>query len=160
MLRKGLALTAALGLVVASAPIAKADDLCFHYQTSGGGTLVARGATLPNFNTCQPLALFESLEGGGLGSLATGSICRDATDGITVVFQYTLDSCVGIAGSSYFESATCRLQLQDRGLPTTSSSCRGTANGSGFLAVDDAVLFSCSGMTVPGGGGGQCVAGQ
>jgi hypothetical protein len=27
-------------------------DLCFRYQTTGGGTLVARGAKLPAVNTC------------------------------------------------------------------------------------------------------------
>ena len=36
MLRKGLLFIAALGLVVASAPSARAD-ICFQYQKSGGG---------------------------------------------------------------------------------------------------------------------------
>src|SRR5262249_1599339 len=129
MLRIGLLLTAALGLFVASAPVAKAD-MCFRYTLSGGGTQVARAATLPAANTCQPLAFFES---GGLSGAATGSMCVD-NDNFTVVFQYTYHGCVGFPGS-YVESATCRLQLQDGSLPTTSSSCRGTANGGAFLAV-------------------------
>lgn len=72
MLRKGLPLIAAVGLLVASPPGARAD-LCFCYGT-GGGILVAKGATLPANNTCEALPLFEV---GGLGDAATGSICTD-----------------------------------------------------------------------------------
>jgi hypothetical protein len=63
MLRKGLLLVTALGLVTVSSPVARAD-MCFSYKKSGGGTLVAKGAKLPATNTCETLALFES---GGLG---------------------------------------------------------------------------------------------
>jgi hypothetical protein len=152
MLRKGLLLTAALGLVVASASNVRAD-LCFRYAKSGGGTLVARGAQLPANNTCQPLGLFES---GGLLGAANGTICRDATDGRTIIFHYTYDGC----SSNYFESATCRIQVDDSN-HTASSSCRGTVAGSGgaaspFRVNDDAVIESCSGITLVGGGGATC----
>jgi hypothetical protein len=152
MLRKDL-LAAVLGLVVTCAPIAKAD-ICFRYQKTSGGTLVAKGAKLPAVNTCEPMALFES---GGLAGAATGSICRDIND-FTLVFHYTYDSCIG--PDSYSESATCRLQIQNGNLPTVSSTCRGTANGTGFFEIDDAVMEFCGdGISVPGGGGGQCLGG-
>jgi len=118
--------------------------------------LLPKGVSLPAVNTCQPLALFER---GGLGGAAAGSICVDDAD-FTVVFHYTFHSCVGAPGS-WFESATCRLQLASGGtLPTVSSSCRGTANGSGFLEVNDAILEFCDGGPVLGGGGAQCAAGD
>ena len=129
-------------------------DMCFRYQTSGGGTLVAKGAKLPAVNTCEPLAMFEN---GGLAGAATGSICVDIND-FTVLFHYTYDACIG--PGNYFESATCRLQIQNGDLPTVSSSCRGTlAGGAGFLEVNDAILEYCDGGPVLGGGGGQCVGG-
>src|SRR5437667_11172654 len=118
MLRRGLPLIAAFGLVIASPPGAKAD-LCFHYKNSGGGTLVARGAKLPAINTCEPLALYEregqppSPINHGLEGAATGSICQDWA-GATVIFNYAYDACMG--PNSYFESGTCRLQLQNGNL--------------------------------------------
>jgi hypothetical protein len=148
MLRKGLLLVASLGVVFIGVPNAKAD-LCFRYAKSGGGTLVARGAQLPASGNCQPLALFES---GGLIGAANGMICRDNTDGRTIVFHYTYNGCT----ADYFESATCRIQLDDSN-NSTSSICRGTlANGSAFAQFDDAVIETCSGVVLPGGGGGQC----
>jgi|SRR6266568_1003209 hypothetical protein len=155
MLRKGLLLIAALGLIIASQSGARAD-MCFRYQVTGGGTLVAKGAKLPAVNTCEPLAMFEN---GGLAGAATGSICRDIND-FTIIFHYTYDACIG--PGSYFESATCRLQIQNGNLPTVSSSCRGTlAGGVPFLEVNDAILEFCDGTKLPvlGGGGGQCVGG-
>lgn len=153
MFRKSLLLIGTLGLVATGSPDARAD-LCFRYQTTGGGTLVARGAKLPAVNTCAPLAMFES---GGLGGAATGSICVDIND-FTIIFHYTYDACIG--PGNYFESATCRLQMQNGDLPSVSSSCRGTlANGAGFLEINDAILQYCDGIPVPGGGGGQCVGG-
>ena len=95
MLCKGLPLVAAFGFVIISTPDAKAD-LCFRYQNTSSGLLVARGAKLPAENTCEPLAMFE--DGGFLGA-ATGTICVSAT-GFTVIFQYTYDGCV----ADYFES--------------------------------------------------------
>jgi hypothetical protein len=92
---------ATLGLICVNAASARAD-MCFRYS-SGGGTLVAKGATLPAVNTCVPLAFFEN---GGLQGAATGSICT-AADGSTVIFHYTYDGCL----SPYFESGVCRLQL-------------------------------------------------
>jgi hypothetical protein len=133
-----------------AAPDARAD-LCFRYQTTGGGTLVARGAKLPAVNTCEPLAMFEQ---GGYGGAATGTICRDIAD-FTIIFQYTYDGCL----HDYFESGICRLQIQNGNLPTVSSTCRGTlAGGASFHEIDDGILEVCDGIPVPGGGGGQCLA--
>ncbi len=152
MFRKLSTLTIALALMVVHEQSAKAD-LCFRYQATGGGTLVAKAAKLPAVNTCEPLAMFES---GGLLGAATGSICVDVAD-FTIVFHYTYDGCIG--PSSYFESATCRLQIQNGNLPTVSSSCRGTlAGGTPFAEINDAVLEYCDGANLPvlGGGGAQC----
>ena len=90
MLHKHLLRIAIFGLVVVSAPFAKAD-MCFRYTTTGGGTLVAKGGKLPATNTCEPLAFFEE---GGLAGAATGSICVDVND-FTVVLHYTYDGCIG-----------------------------------------------------------------
>jgi hypothetical protein len=62
---------------------------------------------------------------GGLGGAATGSICTDGTADNTIVYHYTYDGCTG----NYFESGTCRLQLNGDGqhpgdLPTGGSTCR------------------------------------
>jgi hypothetical protein len=140
-MRRAIALIVAFGFVLASAPDTRADDLCFRYRKSGGGTLVARGVTLPRANTCVPLALFEN---GGLSGAATGSICVNE-DSSTVIFHYTYDSCVGPA---YFESATCLLRTSDRALPAAASTCRGTYTGGAFLEIDDAILENCSGIVM------------
>jgi hypothetical protein len=145
---------AVIGLSLANPPNARAD-LCFHYG-SGGGTLVARDATLPKQGTCQPLALFES---GSLIGAANGMICRDTVGGVTIVFHYTYDACIG--PGSYFESATCRLQLNNDGnFPAVSGACRGVfAGGSGSLTAFNDItpkIEQCTGVDVPGGGGGQC----
>jgi hypothetical protein len=154
---------AVIGLSLANPPDARAD-LCFRYG-SGGGTHVARDATLPKEGTCQVLALFET--GGRIGA-ATGMICRDGpgAGGVTLVWNYTYDGCIG--PGSYFESGTCRAQLDNNGnLPTVSSVCRGMyATGSGphqnLIAFTDGTLKieQCAGAIVPGGGGGQCFAGR
>ena len=151
-----LSSAAVIGLSLANPPNARAD-LCFHYST-GGGTLVARDATLPRESTCQPLALFEA--GGRIGA-ANGMLCRDTVGGATLVFHYTYDACVG--PGSYFESATCRLQINNAGsLPTVSGICRGVfASGSGHQTLTTFVdgspkIEQCTGVDVPGGGGGQC----
>jgi hypothetical protein len=158
MFCRGLLIVATLSLVIVNSPSARAD-LCFRYTTTGGGTLVLKGITLPAANTCQPIAMYEAVDAPapGLGGAATGSICHDGTDGRTIIFQYTYDGCTG----NYFESGICRLQLPNDGsLPTVSSTCRLTL-GSGifYLEIDDGVLSSCdsSALPVPGGGGGQCL---
>jgi hypothetical protein len=125
-------------IVFATARSANAADLCFQYG-SGGGIVVAKGATLPKANTCQSLAMYEVGAGGREGA-ATGSICQDWA-GATVIFHYTYDACIGHPGS-YFESATCRLQLNNGNLPTTSSSCRGKVNNGDF-ADSTLKLWSC-----------------
>jgi hypothetical protein len=147
-----------IGLSLTNLPDAKAD-LCFRYST--GGIHVAKGAKLLEPGTCQPLALYEVQPGGRAGA-ANGMICRDGpgAGGLTIIFHYNYDACLG--PGSYFESATCRLQLSSAGpgtLPTVSSSCRGTSSGGPFL--DQTLkLDDCAGVdtTVPGGGGAQCLA--
>ena len=79
------ALIAATAAFLATCTTASFADMCFRYQKTGGGTLVAKGAKLPAVNTCEPLPMFES---GGLAGAATGSICRDIND-FTVIFHYT-----------------------------------------------------------------------
>jgi hypothetical protein len=158
MLCRGLLIFTALSLVVVNSPSARAD-LCFRYVTTGGGTLVMQGVTLPAPNTCQPVAMYEAVDAPapGLGGAATGSICFGGADGRTIVFQYTYDGCTG----NYFESGICRLQLpNDLSLPTISSTCRLTL-GSGifYLEINDGQIFSCNStqLPLPGGGGGQCL---
>jgi hypothetical protein len=143
----------ATGIVMTAivAPDARAD-LCFRYQLTGGGTLVARGAKLPAVDTCEPLAMFEN---GGYFGAATGTICRDIND-FTVIFQYTYDGCT----TDYFESGICRLQIQNGSLPTVSSTCRGTlAGGTFFHETNDGIIEVCAGIPVLGGGGAQCKGG-
>jgi len=148
-------LMATLGLICVNAGGASAD-MCFHYG-SGGGTLVAKGATLPAANTCVPLAFFED---GGLQGAATGSICT-AAEGSTVIFHYTYDGCL----TPYFESGVCRLELGPQiivagreapahhlplGLPTIRSSCFGTYSQPGSVSPDTtAKLEYCDGRPVP-----------
>src|SRR5437763_13400515 len=121
MLRKGMLFVAALGLV-ATAPSVRAD-ICFQYGT-GGGAAVARGATIPARNACVPLALFEAddPQRNGRGGALTGSLCKDWNNN-TLLYHYTYDACT--APGSYFESATCSVQLSTGDLPSQSSSCRG-----------------------------------
>ena len=71
MLRTIFFIMVAFGLILASAPDARAD-MCFRYQKSGGGILVAKGKFPLADNTCEPLALYEV--GGGFEGAATGSI--------------------------------------------------------------------------------------
>jgi hypothetical protein len=150
MRKFALLIGTAIIMTAIAAPDARAD-LCFRYRTTSGGTLVARGASLPAVNTCAPLAMFEQE---GYGGAATGTICVDAAD-FTVIFQYTYDGCI----SDYFESGICRLQIQNGNLPTVSSTCRGTlAGGASFHEIDDGILEVCDGIPVSGGGGGQCLA--
>ena len=145
MLRQGLMFATVVGFAGLDAPSARAD-LCLHYN-SGGGTEVARKATLPAPDTCRPLAFFES---GGLAGAATGSICTDR-NGAIVILHYDYDSCLG---PTYTELATCRLQLRNTGLPTVGGTCRGTANGGSF--VDSTATLSNCNIPVPDDIGGLC----
>ena len=170
MIRKSIPLAAFLVPVFAIIPDARAD-LCFQYGT-GGGVSVAIGAKIPAINTCAPVTLVEQVYGGRLG-LATGSICRseEGSSRPTLVFQYTYDACVGPGG--YFESATCRIDLDINGeVPTKPSDQNSLCNGvyvglqpnqSGPLKqFNDSTLkvWSCNGgpFVVPGGGSAQCFA--
>jgi hypothetical protein len=155
MLRICRMFIATLGLICVNAGSASAD-MCFRYGS--GGTLVAKGATLPAANTCVPLAFFED---GALQGAATGSICT-AADGSTVIFHYTYDGCI----SPYFESGVCRLQLGPQigppvparsiaarihlGLPTIQSSCFGTYSQPGSTSPNNTAQLSyCDGPPVP-----------
>lgn len=128
----------ALSIAAFGVTSASASDLCFQYG-SGGGILVARGATLPAANKCINLPLYE-VGAGGLEGAATGSLCQDWA-GATLVYHYTYDACIGTPGS-YFESATCRLQLNNGSIPSTSSSCRGKVNN-GQFSDTTLKLWSC-----------------
>lgn len=68
-----------------------------------------------------------------------------------MIIHYNYDSCLG---PSYTESATCRLQLHNTGLPTTGGTCRGTANQGAFVD-STAVLTNCN-VFVPQDIGGLC----
>ena len=114
-------------------------DICFQYG-SGGGIAVARGATVPEPNKCQNLAMYE-VGATGLEGAATGSICQDWA-GATLVFHYTYDACLGNPGG-YFESATCRIELKDNKLPSTASGCRGKVNN-GTFTDDTLKVWSCN----------------
>jgi len=155
MLRKGLPLIAALALVSASATSAQAG-LCLRFSKSGGGTLIAKGATLPAPQTCQMLPFVERAPVNPpettLGGAATGFICTDANGSAVALVHYTYDGCIG--PDSYFESATCRFELQNIvTLPSISGGCRGKVSGKSAPGVGDtmhdfvagdAVLESCN----------------
>jgi hypothetical protein len=138
MTRRYRILVPTLALIGFAATTASASDLCFQYGT-GGGIIVARGAALPEPNKCVSLTLYE-VGAAGLEGAATGSLCQDWA-GATVLYHYTYDACLGHPGS-YFESATCRLQLSNGGLPSTSSSCRGKVNNGDFTDTT-LKLWSC-----------------
>jgi hypothetical protein len=145
MHHKCMMLIASLGLICVNAASASAD-MCFRYE-SGGGTLIAKGGKLPAANTCEPLGFFEN---GGLWGAATGSICYDGQS--SAILHYTYDGCTG----HYFESATCKFQTTRGSLPTTFSSCRGTANQAAFYD-ETAKLEFCDGTPVPSGTERACV---
>jgi hypothetical protein len=136
-------LVTTLALICVNAASANAD-ICFRYG-SGGGTLVAKApTTLPAAQTCEAFGFFEN---GGLWGAATGSICTDRH--LEAIFHYTYDGCA----NHYFESGTCRFGLTHGNLPSAWSSCRGTANQSGF-SDDTATLEFCDGIPVPHTGPG------
>ena len=170
MLRKSALLSAFIVSVCAIPPTARAD-ICFQYGT-GGGVSVAVAAKVPAINNCSPVTLVEQVYGGRLG-VGTGSICRseEGSSRPTLVYQYTYNACSGPGG--YFESATCRIDLDINGeLPTKPSDQNSLCNGvyaglmpnqSGPLKqFNDSTLkvWSCAGgpFVVPGGGSAQCFA--
>jgi len=144
-------ITVAFGLVLASAPNARAA-LCFQYTKSGGGIAVAQ-ADLPEPNRCVSLALYEVEPPPSLLGAANGTLCRSTQDNF-VIYHYTFQGCMGLNKTdSYFESATCRVQLgRDGSLPSGFSICRGTvisgkpgAAGQvgNFVVTDDLVISKC-----------------
>jgi hypothetical protein len=168
MVCKCLMLTAAsLGLALVSTAPARAQ-ICFEYTVSGGGVGVAIGAKLPaEPNTCERVTVVAAD-----GGVATGSICKsDPGAGVwTLVYHYVSSLCA----SNNFETATCRLRLQDDGsLPSQKpasqfSSCTGMVAGvavpgqtsplRGFSNLDDLKVWNCSPppFLVIGGGGSAC----
>jgi hypothetical protein len=170
LIRKTLLFVASVGPVFASTSGTRAD-ICFEYGS--GGFSIAIGAKVPAApNACITASLVEQAVPGSRGGVATGSICRSEEGGSrpTLVFQYTYDSCTG--PGSYFESATCRFDLEKNGdLPSQkpasqTSTCNGVFVGllpgqSGQLRqFSDTTLkaWNCTpgAFAVPGGGGAQC----
>jgi hypothetical protein len=170
MLRKSLMVSASLGLAIISTAPARAD-ICFAYTLSGGGVGIAIGAKVPATpNTCDRVTVV-----GADGGVATGSICRseEGSSKPTLVYHYVFSLC----GSSYFETATCRLDLELNGnLPSQisasqASSCSGLYLGlapgpnqsgplHGFSYANDLKAWNCSPgpFAVIGGGGAACYA--
>lgn len=162
-------ITVAFGLVVASAPNARAG-LCFQYTQSGGGISVAQ-ADIPAPNKCVTFALYEQVNNAPFTLLGagTGSLCT-STDSPMVIFHYTFDACRPLGRANYYESGTCRLQLDHNGnLPTQFSVCRGAviagvpgqaASVGNFFNHDDLVITKCDtdslDFRVPGGTVSEC----
>jgi hypothetical protein len=171
MLHKGLMLSASLGLSVAITVPSHAD-ICFEYTGSSPGAVgIAIGAKVPPApNSCITVSVVDQSAPGGV---ATGSICRSEQGGSkpTLVYHYTYNACTG----SYFESATCRIDLDLNGdLPSQKSasqvsSCSGVAADpalgqsaplGGWSYFNDLKAWNCNPgpFAVPGGGGAQCIA--
>jgi len=168
MLCKHLTLSASVGLALVSTAPARAD-ICFEYTVSGGGIGIALGAKVPATpNTCERVTVV-SADGG----VATGSICRseEGSTRPTLVYQYSLSLCT----NAYFESATCRLDLDiNSDLPSQkpasqSSSCTGVSANmapgqssplTGFSYYNDLKAWKCTAgpFAVIGGGGATCHA--
>jgi hypothetical protein len=135
MLHKNLLFIAALALVSASTPDARAQSVCFQ-SDSGGGVKIAKGAVPPPKGVCIPLAIAEEGPQSRSGA-ATGTMCRDSNDGKTLVLQYTYTACT--PPGAYFESATCGIKLDDQGgLQQSPEDQNGSCNGV------FAVLFSAN----------------
>jgi hypothetical protein len=155
MLRRNLMLTASVGLAIVSTAPARAD-ICFEYTVSGGGVATAIGAKVPvNPNTCDRVTVVTDD-----GGVATGSICRSqqGAGGPVLVYHYVFNGCA----TPYFESATCRIRLEDQGdLPSDragaftrqTSSCSGVVSGMapgqtsplrGFSYSNDLKAWNCT----------------
>jgi hypothetical protein len=170
MLRSIVFTTLAFGFAVTSTPNARAA-LCFQYTKSGGGVSVAQ-TELPAPNRCETFALYEvgtnpatTLLGAGTGSLCT------STNSPMVIFHYTYEGCMPLGGDNYYESGTCRLQLDNNGnLPTQFSVCRGAlitgkpgqpGKAGNFFNHDDLVITKCDSdqdirFQVPSGNVSEC----
>ena len=170
MLKQACLTTLTLGLIVASTPNAGAA-LCFQYKKSGGGVSVAQ-TSLPAPNRCRTFPLYEvgtnpatTLLGAGTGSLCT------STNSPMVIYHYTYEGCMPLGGENYFESGTCRLQLDRNGrLPTQFSVCRGAlitgkpgqpGKAGNFFNTDDLVITECDSnndiqFQVPSGEVSEC----
>jgi hypothetical protein len=173
-MHRTILLSAVIGLSLANATGARAD-LCFRYTKSGGGTLVAKDAKVPEPGTCQPLAPLALFEVGGALGAANGMICRDGpgVGGRLILFHYNYDACLGSGDpepNSYTESGTCRLQLGSAGsgsLPTQFSFCRLTLSGgkpgsygvrSHVPQLDDLQITECFGLDPPTGEVAECTS--
>ncbi len=106
-------------------------------------------------NTCDRVTVVT-----GDAGVGTGSICRaqQGAGGPTLVYHYVFSGCT----SPYFESATCRIRLEDQGdLPSDkagtfikqTSSCSGVAAGmapgqtsplKGFSYSNDLKAWNCT----------------
>jgi hypothetical protein len=170
MLKTIFFITVVLGLVLTTQDARAA--LCFHYTQSGGGVHVAQ-VDLPAPNTCVTFALYEAgpdpantLLGAG-----TGSLCY-STQSPMVIFHYTYEGCRPMGSDNYFESGTCRLELDRNGnLPSQFSVCRGaliTGNplpghvgkANNFFNRDDLQITKCDSndihFRVPSGTVSEC----
>jgi hypothetical protein len=169
MIRPISLIALSFAFVQISLPDAKAA-LCFQYTKSGGGISVAQ-ADIPPPNQCQTFALYEvgtdpasTLLGAGTGSLCT------STNSPMVIFHYTYEGCRPLGRDNYFESGTCRLQLnRDGNLPTQFSVCRGAlitgrpglvGKAGNFFNTDDLVITKCDSndikFQVPSGSVSEC----
>ena len=140
------------GLIVVGPQGANAA-LCFQYTKSGGGISVAQ-VDLPAPNKCVTFALYERVLNtpSTLAGVGTGSLCT-STNSPMVLFHYTYEGCMPLGSDNYFESGTCRLQLnRDLGLPTQFSVCRGalitgkpgvSGKAGTFFNQDDLVITKC-----------------
>ena len=99
MLCRGLLIFTALSLVVVNSPSARAD-LCFRYVTTGGGTLVMQGVTLPAPNTCQPVAMYEASQRPGRFAL-TELTAGPSSSSTHMMAVPATTSSQGFAVSSY-----------------------------------------------------------
>jgi hypothetical protein len=170
MIRPIFFITVVFGLLVASSQGANAA-LCFQYTKSGGGISVAQ-ADIPAPNKCVTFALYERVLNtpSTLAGVGTGSLCT-STNSPMVLFHYTYEGCLPLGGENYFESGTCRLQLnRDLGLPTQFSVCRGalitgkpgvSGKAGNFFNQDDLVITKCDSDTdinyqVPSGQVADC----
>jgi hypothetical protein len=136
MLHKNLLFIAALALVSASTPDARAQSVCFQ-SDSGGGVKIAKGAVPPPKGVCIPLAIAEEGPQSRMGA-ATGTMCRGSSgDGTSLVLQYTYTACT--PPGAYFESATCSINIDAQGgLQQSPADQNGSCNGV------FAVLFSAN----------------
>jgi hypothetical protein len=170
MIRPIFFITVSFGLLVASQQGASAA-LCFHYTKTDGGTSIAQ-VDIPAPNKCVTFALYEQVVNAPftLAGVGTGSLCT-STNSPMVIYHYTYEGCLPLGSDNYFETGTCRLQLnRDLGLPTQFSFCRGAlitgkpgqpGKAGNFSNTDDLVITKCDSDTninyqVPSGQVADC----